>query len=89
MGKQVDFEKVEHAAKARRSVVRVVIYVLLTVWAIMVLFPFYWMILTSVKSYSAYNAERLPELFTGLHTVGADCGFRRHRCHQGQKGGAE
>ena len=32
---------------------------------------------------------RLPELFTGLHTVGADCGFRRHRCHQGQKGGAE
>ena len=29
MGKQVDFEKVEHTAKARRSVVRVVIYVLL------------------------------------------------------------
>ena len=64
MGKQVDFEKVEHAAKARRSVVRVVIYVLLTVWAIMVLFPFYWMILTSVKSYSAYNGEYIPKLYT-------------------------
>ena len=64
MGKQVDFEKVEHAAKAHRSVVRVVIYVLLTVWAIMVLFPFYWMILTSVKSYSAYNGEYIPQLYT-------------------------
>ena len=64
MGKQVDFEKVEHAAKARRRVVRVVIYVLLTVWAIMVLFPFYWMILTSVKSYSAYNGEYIPKLYT-------------------------
>ena len=64
MGKQVDFEKVEHAAKAHRSVVRVVIYVLLTVWAIMVLFPFYWMILTSVKSYSAYNGEYIPKLYT-------------------------
>ena len=64
MGKQVDFEKVEHAAKVRRSVVRVVVYVLLTVWAIMVLFPFYWMILTSVKSYSAYNGEYIPQLYT-------------------------
>ena len=64
MGKQVDFEKVEHTAKARRSVVRVVIYVLLTVWAVMVLFPFYWMILTSVKSYSAYNGEYIPQLYT-------------------------
>ena len=64
MGKQVDFEKVEHTAKARRSVVRVVIYVLLTVWAVMVLFPSYWMILTSVKSYSAYNGEYIPKLYT-------------------------
>ena len=30
----------------------------------MVLFPFYWMVLTSVKSYSAYSAERIPAFFT-------------------------
>ena len=30
----------------------------------MVLFPFYWMVLTSVKSYGAYNAEHVPAFFT-------------------------
>ena len=28
------------------------------------LFPFYWMVLTSVKSYSAYNSEYIPKFFT-------------------------
>ena len=28
------------------------------------MFPFYWMILTSVKSYSAYNSEYIPKFFT-------------------------
>ena len=40
------------------------VYALLGLWALMVLFPFYWMVLTSVKSYSAYNAEYVPKLFT-------------------------
>ncbi len=30
----------------------------------MVLFPFYWMLLTSVKDYRAYNAENIPRFFT-------------------------
>ncbi len=30
----------------------------------MVLFPFYWMILTSFKSYSAYTSEYVPKFFT-------------------------
>ena len=42
------------------------IYFLLAVWALVVLFPFYWMILTSVKSFSAYVSERIPSFFT-LH----------------------
>ena len=37
---------------------------LLIFWALMVLFPFYWMLLTSVKSYGSYNAEYVPKLFT-------------------------
>lgn len=28
------------------------------------LFPFYWMVLTSVKSYGAYNSEYIPKFFT-------------------------
>ena len=43
---------------------RAVVYALLGLWAVLVLFPFYWMVLTSVKSYSAYNAEYIPQLFT-------------------------
>ena len=60
----MDYVKIEKAAKRRTAARRTVIYVLLTVWALMVLFPFYWMILSSVKSYSAYNAEYVPQFFT-------------------------
>lgn len=40
------------------------VYGLLLFWGLMVLFPFYWMLLTSVKSYGSYNAEYVPKLFT-------------------------
>ena len=43
---------------------KTLLYLLLTFWALMVLFPFYWMVLTSVKSYGAYNAEWIPKLYT-------------------------
>ena len=38
----------------------------LILWAVIVLFPFYWMVLTSFKDYGAYNAEYVPQFFT-LH----------------------
>ncbi len=40
------------------------VYALLILWALIVLFPFYWMVLTSVKGYGAYNAEQIPQFFT-------------------------
>lgn len=64
MEKRTDYEKIQKSAKIRRIVGNVVLYTLLTLWAILVLFPFYWMVLTSVKSYSTYNAERIPAFFT-------------------------
>lgn len=64
MGNSVDFKKQEKAAVTRKKVSQGIVYSLLTLWAIMVLFPFYWMILTSVKSYSAYNSEYYPAFFT-------------------------
>jgi len=64
MKSQLDFDKIEKQARGRKKVSNFVIYVLLGFWAIMVLFPFYWMVLTSIKSYGAYNSEYIPQLFT-------------------------
>ena len=41
---------------------------MLTVWGIIVLFPFYWMVLTSIKSYSSYNSEYVPSLVAASPT---------------------
>ena len=43
---------------------KIAVYFFLTLWALIVLFPFYWMLLTSVKSYGSYNAEYIPTFFT-------------------------
>ncbi len=59
-----DYEKIERSAKVRSRVRNTITYFLLSIWAIIVLFPFYWMILSSVKSYSAYNSEYVPAFFT-------------------------
>ena len=60
----MDYKKAEQSALAKKRVSKTVTYTLLTIWGIFVLFPFYWMILTSVKGYGAYNAESVPQLFT-------------------------
>ena len=60
----VDFETLQKKADRRTRIQKTVIYFFLTVWALIVIFPFYWMVLTSVKSYSAYNAEHVPAFFT-------------------------
>ena len=64
MKKQMDYARIARAERTRKTFFHVIVYALLTLWAIMVLFPFYWMILTSLKSYSAYNSEYIPQLFT-------------------------
>ena len=65
----MDYEKIEKSARIKKRALNTVIYTLLTFWAIMVLFPFYWMVLTSVKSYSAYNSEWIPQLYTLAPTL--------------------
>ncbi|MBQ8548548.1 MAG: carbohydrate ABC transporter permease [Lachnospiraceae bacterium] len=64
MEKKLEYKKIEQAAKVRNIAGKMVIYALLSLWAVIVLFPFYWMILTSVKSYGAYNSEYIPKFFT-------------------------
>ena len=53
----------------KNHLLTILIYALLSVWALLVLFPFYWMLLTSVKSYGAYNSEYVPEFFTLSPTI--------------------
>lgn len=62
----MDYEQIEAAAKRKKRIRTFFIGLLLTLWAILVLFPFYWMLLTSLKSYGSYNSEYIPKLFT-LH----------------------
>ena len=65
----MDYEKIEQSEKKRRILGKGVTYLFLTIWALIVLFPFYWMLLTSVKSYGAYNAEHIPAFFTASPTL--------------------
>ena len=50
--------------KTENTVKKTIIYVCLSIWAVIVLFPFYWMLLSSIKSYSSYNREYIPKFFT-------------------------
>ena len=69
MGNELNYEKIERSAKVRTRIKNVVTYVLLSIWALIVLFPFYWMLLTSIKSYSSYNSEFIPKFYTLAPTL--------------------
>ena len=56
--------KANERLMARKRVTKVITYVMLGIWAVVVLFPFYWMILTSFKYYGDYNAETFPQFIT-------------------------
>ena len=60
----MDYEKLQKKAMQREKAGKVLIYFFLLLWALVVLFPFYWMVLTSIKSYGAYNGEHIPAFFT-------------------------
>ena len=69
MEKQNNYTSIERSALTRKRVVKIITYTFLTLWALLVLFPFYWMLLTSVKSYSAYSSEFVPTFFTLSPTI--------------------
>ncbi len=63
-GGHMNYETIQRRTALARRIGKGITYLLLTLWAIAVLFPFYWMVLTSVKSYGAYNSEWVPKLYT-------------------------
>jgi multiple sugar transport system permease protein len=60
----MELETVARRSRRKTAVRKGITYFFLTLWALFVLFPFYWMLLTSVKSYGAYNGEYIPKFFT-------------------------
>ena len=69
MNKNIDYEKIEQRAKVKQRIVKTLTYALLTFWGIVVLFPFFWMVLTSIKSYGEYNSEYIPKFYSSNPTV--------------------
>jgi len=65
----MDYTQIEKKARTRERLRNAITYTLLVLWAVVVLFPFYYMILTSIKSYSAYNSEYIPKLYTLAPTL--------------------
>ena len=64
-----DLEKIKKTSARRQAIVKTLTYALLVFWALMVLFPFYWMLLTSIKSYGSYNSEWIPKFYATNPTL--------------------
>ena len=64
-----NFNRAERTARVKGVTGKLLTYLGLSVWGLFVLFPFYWMLLTSLKSVGAYNAETVPVFFTLSPTV--------------------
>ena len=59
-----DYQAIEARAALRKRWTKGIIYAFLGIWALIVLFPFYWMVLTSIKSYGQYSSEFVPKFIT-------------------------
>ena len=69
MQKQMDYTRIQRHKTLRQKLMKGITYAFLVFWALVVLFPFYWMVLSSVKSYGDYNAEFVPKFFTLAPTL--------------------
>ena len=69
MSDLADYKKTERRDMVKKTAFNAFKYLMLGIWGVIVLFPFYWMVLTSIKSYSAYNSEYIPKFFTLYPTL--------------------
>ena len=69
MKNNIDYDKIEQRVKIKQRIVKTLTYALLTFWGIVVLFPFFWMVLTSIKSYGEYNSEYIPKFYSSNPTI--------------------
>lgn len=69
MENRIDYDRIEKGARLRQRALRGITYVFLALWAVIVLFPFFWMLLTSIKSYSEYSSEFIPKFYAASPTL--------------------
>ena len=63
-----EYKKIKKETKILGTLKKAGMYLGLSVWAIAVLFPFYWMVQNSLKSFSEYNSESIPKFFPSAVT---------------------
>ena len=63
-----DYKKIKKTAGIVGALKKASIYFGLSLWAIAVLFPFYWMVQNSLKSFSEYSSESIPKFFPSIVT---------------------
>ena len=63
-----NLKQIKKQSKTINILKKVGIYFGLSLWAIAVLFPFYWMLQNSFKTFSSYNAESTPKFFPSAFT---------------------
>ncbi len=65
----MDYKKIEQQTRIKGGIRKALTYGLLSIWGLVILFPFYWMLMTSLKTYSQYNSEFIPQLYTLYPTM--------------------
>lgn len=63
-----NLKQIKNKSKTASILKKVGTYFGLSLWAIAVLFPFYWMLQNSLKTFSSYNAESTPKFFPSALT---------------------
>ena len=69
MNNEKSFAKLREEHQKRKLIKKCITYAFLVLWAVVVLFPFYWMLLSSIKSYGEYNAEAVPQFLPSSPTL--------------------
>ena len=62
-GVKTDYNRILRNAALRRRAAKIGVYTMLVIWGLIVLFPFYWMVLSSLKTQAAYDNEQTPVFF--------------------------
>ena len=64
-----DYTRLQSSGRRKSLIFKGFVYAFLAIWALVVLFPFYWMVLSSIKSYGDYNAEFIPQFIAKNPTL--------------------
>lgn len=63
-----EYKEIKNKTGIAKAIKTALTYFGLTLWALAVLFPFYWMIQNSFKSFAEYNSESIPKFLPSVIT---------------------